>query len=168
MSASIPISLQVLFGVVGILGTIATVASLHHTDSLGCVLIRRWTSHRSSGIHTHEPRRLMPLTKLQMISTMTSSQTPFTTMTNLIISPRTHLSVERPPCPVPPPIQVAILRSQQVMAVSKINTCRGKIIWFKTLYCQEMFLIRPEEAHTTQCEFVRLQVCLHDGEVACK
>jgi hypothetical protein len=42
ISSSTDLALQVCFGVFGILSTIATLASLHHRDSLGCILLRRW------------------------------------------------------------------------------------------------------------------------------
>jgi hypothetical protein len=38
-SNSADLALQICFGVFGILSTIATLASLHHEDSLGCILI---------------------------------------------------------------------------------------------------------------------------------
>jgi len=40
------LALQICFGIFGMLGTIATLASLHHRDSLGCILIRRWIQPR--------------------------------------------------------------------------------------------------------------------------
>ena len=42
------LALQICFGIFGMLGTIATLASLHHRDSLGCILIRRWIQPRRS------------------------------------------------------------------------------------------------------------------------
>ncbi|KAF1940864.1 hypothetical protein EJ02DRAFT_494062 [Clathrospora elynae] len=38
-SNSTELALQICFGVFGIMGTIATLAGLHHRDSLGCVLL---------------------------------------------------------------------------------------------------------------------------------
>jgi hypothetical protein len=36
------IALQLCFGIVGLIGVLVTLAGLHYTDSLGCVLCRRW------------------------------------------------------------------------------------------------------------------------------
>lgn len=34
-------TLQIGFGTIGVLGTLLTLAGLHHRDSLGCMLFRR-------------------------------------------------------------------------------------------------------------------------------
>lgn len=38
---SLKITLQICFGVFGIIGTLVAVASLHYRESLGCVLFKR-------------------------------------------------------------------------------------------------------------------------------
>jgi hypothetical protein len=38
---SIKLALQITFGIFGVLGTLMTLASIHHRDSIGCVMVRR-------------------------------------------------------------------------------------------------------------------------------
>ncbi|KAH7094678.1 hypothetical protein FB567DRAFT_9825 [Paraphoma chrysanthemicola] len=53
-SGSTEFALQICFGVFGIISTIATLASLHHRESLGCILIRRLSFPRPLGTNHHD------------------------------------------------------------------------------------------------------------------
>ena len=42
---SADITLQICFGIFGIVGILVALAGLHHRDSLGCMLCRRFRRH---------------------------------------------------------------------------------------------------------------------------
>ena len=46
-SSSADITLQVCFGIFGVIGLLVAIAGIHHRDSLGCVLFRRLRRQRT-------------------------------------------------------------------------------------------------------------------------
>jgi hypothetical protein len=93
-SSSTEFALQICFGVFGILGTVATLASLHHRDSLGCMLIRRWTPLlNSSTIMIYTSKPCLNLTFYQTI-VVTQSLEEARTRMHLTVSVSTYPSNE--------------------------------------------------------------------------